>query len=104
MPLTSSWESTAYLQSKVGFMIGSFAVLSLFFAFFCVPDCHGKSLEEIDKLSHEEVETREFKRAKISVLEEDKQGDELVVMEGKRDLEWTSGICKCGNIESNVTS
>ncbi|KAF7552933.1 hypothetical protein G7Z17_g3987 [Cylindrodendrum hubeiense] len=42
--------SYANLGSKVGFIFGSTSVLACIFAWFCVPECSGKSLEEIDEL------------------------------------------------------
>ncbi|KAF9880843.1 sugar transporter [Colletotrichum karsti] len=50
----------AALQSKVGFIFGSIAVCSALFVFFCVPECKGRSLEEIDRMFHEGVPVRHF--------------------------------------------
>ncbi|KAI9732081.1 MAG: hypothetical protein M1834_004177 [Cirrosporium novae-zelandiae] len=51
----------AALGSKVGFIFGSLAFLSLIFTYFCVPDCKGKPLEQIDSLFHQGVPVRKFK-------------------------------------------
>ncbi|KAK1468657.1 sugar transporter [Colletotrichum melonis] len=50
----------AALQSKVGFIFGSIAVCSALFVFFCVPECKGRSLEEIDRMFHDGVPVRHF--------------------------------------------
>ncbi|KAK6217278.1 sugar transporter [Colletotrichum tabaci] len=50
----------AALQSKVGFIFGSIAVCSALFVFFCVPECKGRSLEEVDRMFHEGVPVRHF--------------------------------------------
>lgn len=51
----------ASLQSKVGFIYGSMAFCTLVFTFFFVPECKGKSLEQIDLMFHEHVPIRKFK-------------------------------------------
>ncbi|OLN86397.1 High-affinity glucose transporter RGT2 [Colletotrichum chlorophyti] len=50
----------AALQSKVGFIFGSIAICSGLFVFFCVPECKGRSLEEIDRMFHDGVPVRRF--------------------------------------------
>ncbi|KAJ5770707.1 uncharacterized protein N7511_002758 [Penicillium nucicola] len=50
----------ANLQSKVGFIYGSLSVASIFFVYFCVPECHGRSFEEIDQMFREKVSLRKF--------------------------------------------
>jgi hypothetical protein len=40
----------ANLQSKVGFIYGSLSIASIVFVYFCVPECQGRSFEEIDQL------------------------------------------------------
>ncbi|KAF4914517.1 High-affinity glucose transporter ght1 [Colletotrichum viniferum] len=50
----------AGLQSKVGFIFGSIAVCSALFVSLCVPECKGRSLEEIDRMFHEGVPVRRF--------------------------------------------
>ncbi|KEZ40912.1 hypothetical protein SAPIO_CDS7913 [Scedosporium apiospermum] len=53
----------AGLDSKVGFIFGSFCFLALLFTFFFVPECKGKTLEEVDALFHNGVALRNFGRA-----------------------------------------
>ncbi|KAJ5886241.1 uncharacterized protein N7473_008915 [Penicillium subrubescens] len=54
-------DKYAGLHSKVGFIFGSIAVCACVFVYFCVPDCQGKSLEEVDRLFHEGVPVRKFR-------------------------------------------
>ncbi|KAJ8112649.1 hypothetical protein OPT61_g5023 [Boeremia exigua] len=53
-------EPYAGLGSRVGFIFGSTAVLALLFTVFCIPECKGKTLEEIDELFLEGVPLRKF--------------------------------------------
>ena len=50
----------ANLQSKVGFIYGSLSVASIVFVYFCVPECHRRSFEEIDQMFREKVSLRKF--------------------------------------------
>ncbi|SCW00877.1 LAFE_0C13982g1_1 [Lachancea fermentati] len=50
----------ANLQSKVGFIYGAFSVLGLIFTCFMVPECYGKSLEEIDFCFDKKIPLRKF--------------------------------------------
>lgn len=50
----------ANLQSKVGFIYGSLALLGLVYTFFFVPECKGKSLEEIDFCFYKKIPIRKF--------------------------------------------
>lgn len=56
----------ANLGAKVGFIYGGAAVLATVFAWFCVPECKGKTLEEIDRLFLDGVPVLKFKDAKLS--------------------------------------
>ncbi|KXJ90387.1 general substrate transporter [Microdochium bolleyi] len=60
----------ANLGGKVGFIFGSIAAVSLPFAYFCVPDCAGRSLEELDWLFAHRVSAREFRYAKVDLQAE----------------------------------
>lgn len=57
----------ANLNSKVGFIFGSFAALSIIFAYFFVPEVRGRSLEEIDKLFTSGIPIRQFRHADLTV-------------------------------------
>lgn len=56
----------ANLQSKVGLIYGSLSVVSIAFVYFCVPECHGKSFEEIDQMFREKVSLRKFGNHELS--------------------------------------
>lgn len=53
----------ANLNGKVGFIFGSIAAVSLVFAYFCVPNSSGRSLEELDELFARRTPVREFRYA-----------------------------------------
>ncbi|CAK7204317.1 hypothetical protein SEUCBS139899_007072 [Sporothrix eucalyptigena] len=52
--------SAANLGVKVGFIYGGFGVLCFIFAFFCVPEYHNRSLEELDEMFLKHVPARKF--------------------------------------------
>jgi len=62
------YEPYAALGSKVGFIFGSTAVCALIFTVFCVPECKGKSLDEIDQLFIQGTPMRKFRTAKVDIL------------------------------------
>ncbi|KAM0414711.1 hypothetical protein ACHAPT_013450 [Fusarium lateritium] len=61
-------EPYAALGPRVGFIFGSIAAVSVIFAFFCVPECYGKSLEEVEALFNKKVPIRRFKKTHIRML------------------------------------
>ena len=75
----------ANLQSKVGFIFGSFAFLCFVFTYFCIPECTGKTLEQIDYLFHNGVPLRKFGIMDIPTFEQreieenESIGEEVVV-------------------------
>ncbi|RDW91886.1 hypothetical protein BP5796_01280 [Coleophoma crateriformis] len=52
----------AHLESKVGFIYGGVCILALVWAWFCLPEVGGRSLEEIDDMFQSKVPTRDFKK------------------------------------------
>ncbi|KAH8878698.1 general substrate transporter [Thozetella sp. PMI_491] len=64
----------AALSSKVGFVFGAFAAMSVVFSYFCVPEVRGKSLEEIDRLFLAGVPMRQFRHTNLT-LEAELAGD-----------------------------
>ncbi|EQB57148.1 sugar transporter [Colletotrichum gloeosporioides Cg-14] len=50
----------AGLGSKVGFIFAGILVLAFVFTWFCIPECKGKSLEQIDRMFNEGVPLRKF--------------------------------------------
>ena len=71
----------ANLGSKVGFIFGTSAVGALLFSWFCIPECSGKTLEEIDQLFLEGVPIRKFGSTHASF-----QGSGDVLVEDKKAL------------------
>lgn len=67
----------ANLKSKVGFIFGSVATVSLLFAFLCVPDCSGRSLEDIDWLFDNHVSARKFRSTQIDLQSEERVDTKL---------------------------
>lgn len=59
-------EPYAGLGSKVGFIFGAMATGAVLFTWFCIPECSGKTLEEIDELFLESVPIRKFGNARVS--------------------------------------
>ncbi|KAK9859455.1 Sugar/inositol transporter [Penicillium brevicompactum] len=55
----------ANLQSKVGFIYGSFAIASIVFVYICVPECQGRSFEEIDQLFRMNIPLRKFHKHEL---------------------------------------
>ncbi|KAM0429236.1 hypothetical protein ACHAPT_006450 [Fusarium lateritium] len=58
-------QSHAGLGSKVGFIFGTTAFLATLFSWFCVPECGGKTLEEIDELFIRGVPISKFRTAEV---------------------------------------
>ncbi|KAF5547606.1 sugar transporter [Fusarium phyllophilum] len=50
----------AGLGSKVGFVFAGILALAIVFVVFCVPECKGKSLEQIDRMFNEGIALRKF--------------------------------------------
>ncbi|KAL4798785.1 general substrate transporter [Aspergillus venezuelensis] len=49
------------LGSKVGFVYGSFSVIAAVFVWFCLPECSGRSFEELDEMFQQGVQAWRFK-------------------------------------------
>lgn len=81
-------EPYAGLGSKVGFIFGVTAFGAVLFSLFGIPECKGKSLEEIDELFMEGVPIRKFRttssRHHIEVFEDSEKG------KGDVEIETTS--------------
>lgn len=71
-------DGYAGLHSRVGFIFGSIAVCACVFVYFCVPDCQGKTLEEVDRLFHGGVPVRNFRDNELPPLEDTPVDKELV--------------------------
>lgn len=75
----------ANLGSRVGFIFGTVATISIIFAYLFVSDCKGRSLEEINWLFENKVSTRKFVREKV----EDQEGATLKIQEKPEVRETT---------------
>lgn len=60
----------ANLGARVGFVFGSIAAVSIVFAFFMVPNCAGRSLEQIDILFQRGTPLRKFHQADVGAIQE----------------------------------
>ena len=49
------------LGSRIGFIWGGFSLIMIAFAYFCIPEYKGHSLEQLDYLFEERTPTRKFK-------------------------------------------
>ncbi|UPL02443.1 hypothetical protein LCI18_013377 [Fusarium solani-melongenae] len=70
------YDKYAGLNSKVGFIFGGLMAVAIVFVYFCVPECKGKTLEQVDFLFNQGVPIRDFGKTDAaammqSVLEED---------------------------------
>lgn len=62
-------EPYAGLKSKVGFIFAGGVALSLVFVYWGLPECKGRTLEEIDLLFESKVPMRHFSKVKIEDLQ-----------------------------------
>ncbi|KAF4339615.1 RGT2-Sensor of high external glucose concentration [Fusarium beomiforme] len=75
-------KSHAGLGSKVGFIFSMTSFLAKLFSWFCIPECGGKTLEEIDELFAQGVPIRKFSTAKVSLdAEASDGGDDLTKLD-----------------------
>ena len=70
------YDQYAGLNSKVGFIFGGLMAVAIVFVYFCVPECKGKTLEQVDFLFNLGVPIRDFGKTDAatmmqSFLEED---------------------------------
>lgn len=56
------------LGPQVGFIFMVTSFISLLFAYFCIPECFGKTLEEVDQLFLEQVPIRKFRNIRPTLL------------------------------------
>ena len=76
------------MNSKVGFIFGALAALCMLFTYFFVPECRGRTLEQVDHMFRERVPLRHFHKHDVSVFETSgvDQGD----MMGMKEATTTS--------------
>ncbi|KAL3470021.1 general substrate transporter [Aspergillus californicus] len=82
------FEDEVGLGSKVGFIFGAVALLSLVFTYFCVPECKGKTLEQVDWLFSNGVRLRDFGKTDASRMLD----------------EGGSGLKQSGDVEARTQS
>ncbi|KAF2166745.1 hypothetical protein M409DRAFT_22799 [Zasmidium cellare ATCC 36951] len=77
------------LQSRVGFVYGSFSLISVFWVYFFMPELSGRSLEELDELFQAKVPARKFGKyraagvgAKITAIQDTNADAHIRVIEG----------------------
>ncbi|KAH7394268.1 putative sugar transporter [Phaeosphaeria sp. MPI-PUGE-AT-0046c] len=74
----------AGLDSKVGFIFGGLAATCFVFTYFCVPECKGKTLEQVDFMFREKVPLRQFGKYQVPELtSEDEKVNEKLEIAGK---------------------
>lgn len=71
------------LASRVGFIFGAFSVLAGVFVFLCVPECKGRSLEEVDRMFLDGVKIREFRNCPGMEMEGDRSDEEIEKVDDK---------------------
>ena len=86
-------EPYAGLGPKVGFIFGGLTAISVLFAFFFIPECKGKSLEEIDVLFNNNVPVRKFQDTKLVVESSGKEGGSAVEIELVEESKRRSTKC-----------
>jgi SP family sugar:H+ symporter-like MFS transporter len=78
-------EPYAGLGSKVGFIFGTTAAMAVVFTWFGIPECRGKTLEEIDELFLERVPIRKFRTTvtnhHVETFREELKGDSQLGVE-----------------------
>jgi hypothetical protein len=58
----------AGLNSKIGFIFAAVSIFAFFCTYFFLPECRGKSLEQIDVMFHLDVKLRDFASYDASTL------------------------------------
>ncbi|KAI3540156.1 hypothetical protein CSPX01_08345 [Colletotrichum filicis] len=84
----------ANLGSKVGLIFGTISFLSLVFVYLCVPECKGRTLEEVDMLFELNIPMRKF-RSTVLVMHAHNQAN------SKRDEETASEVAATSGPRAN---
>ncbi|KAF4126478.1 Sugar (and other) transporter [Geosmithia morbida] len=66
------------IGSKTGFIFGSVCILGIAFIYFCVPDCTGKTLEQVDLMFQRGVPIRKFGSYVFEDIDTDSHNDDQV--------------------------
>ncbi|KAJ3543506.1 hypothetical protein NM208_g2130 [Fusarium decemcellulare] len=62
------YDQYAGLNSKVGFIFGALMAVAIVFVYFCVPECKGKTLEQVDFLFNQGVPIRDFGKVDAAAM------------------------------------
>jgi len=64
----------------VGFIFGTIAALCFVFTYFCIPECKGKTLEQVDYMFHGRVPLRQFGSYQVPDFahNEDEKHEEII--------------------------
>ena len=62
------YDKYAGLNSRVGFIFGSLMVVATGFVYYCVPECKGKTLEQVDFLFNNGIPLRDFGKTDVAAL------------------------------------
>ncbi|RGP60773.1 hypothetical protein FSPOR_10454 [Fusarium sporotrichioides] len=69
-----TFDKYAGLNSKVGFIFGGMMATAIVFVYLCVPECKGKTLEQVDFLFNQGVPLRDFGKVDAAELMRSAQG------------------------------
>lgn len=82
----------ANLKSKVGFIFGGLAICSFLFAYFCVPEMKGRSLEDINEMFDKKVPTRQFRNYILEHKAEEGKAEIIEMEKVKIKIHKPAGI------------
>lgn len=69
------YDKYAGINSKVGFIFAGIMATALVFIYFCVPECKGKTLEQVDFLFNQGVPIRQFGKVDATEMMRGGQGE-----------------------------
>ncbi|KAF5976405.1 RGT2-like protein [Fusarium bulbicola] len=72
------YDKYAGLNSKVGFIFGGIMATALVFVYFCVPECKGKTLEQVGFLFNQGVPIRQFGKVDAAEMMRATQEDDVL--------------------------
>ncbi|KAK7432538.1 hypothetical protein QQZ08_000745 [Neonectria magnoliae] len=62
------YDKYAGLNSRVGFIFGSLMIVATGFVYCCVPECKGKTLEQVDFMFNNGIPLRDFGKTDVAAL------------------------------------
>ncbi|OAP54927.1 hypothetical protein AYL99_10627 [Fonsecaea erecta] len=72
----------ANLHLQIGWVFAPICFIALVFVYFMVPECKGKSMEQIDRMFHEGISIRQFGKYNIADVTEESYVTELAAKSG----------------------